>query len=199
MACLSRSTISLVRRAISALGSTASTRPSSNTSLPSNGIATAATGRTAGLGSMRSRPASVCATPPELAISARSESPANNTTLRLGETCRSPRTLRTLSTNACTRANSVTAASSRSLASITGQGAVAQSALGRSTMPSTSPHFNACTLTHSVSVTNGHTGCNMRKIASSVAARTACCSGLLRIVGLMPSRYQSQKSRQTKS
>jgi len=76
---------------------------------------------------------------------------------------------------------------------------VAQSGLGGSDSPATARFGSAWTLAHSVSVTNGHTGWRRRRIASSIDARIACCVAFVRMVGLMPSRYQSQKSRQTRS
>jgi hypothetical protein len=49
------------------------------------------------------------------------------------------------------------------------------------------------------SVTYGIVGCNARTMASMVCANTACCAGLFATVGLMASRYQSQKSRHAMS
>ena len=129
-ACFSRSAINFERRAFSAPASTASTSPSSSTSLPSNGIATAVAGRAAGLAPTDSSPAIVSTTPPDDAINARTDSPARSAMRRFGETCRSPRTLRIASTSAWTRANSASAFSSCKFAANRGHAAVAQSALG---------------------------------------------------------------------
>ena len=168
-------------------------------SLPSKAIATAPRGRTAQIVSTRSMPAKVSITPAARVTNARSASSAWSTILRLGETCRSPRTRRMSSTNVCMRANSASAFSSRKLDEITGHAAVVHKSLLGNSSPATCVLRIACTLSHSVSVTKGHTGCNKRTIASSVAARIACCVALLRMVGFTPSRYQSQKSRHTKS
>ena len=68
-----------------------------------------------------------------------------------------------------------------------------------SSTPRTDPASIRETCSNSASVTNGVNGCSSRRIVSNVARSTARCEGLPSMVGLIASRYQSQKSRHSRS